>query len=353
MTCGVPGANVYISATHNHSAPTFGGQWFDTACEKIATASAMAVNDLSDSDIFIGRGKTTGMAIVRHYVDANGNYATVSPMKADGAALDTTTIRSVSEADDTMQLIRFKREGKKDIIALNWQAHFAHAYDKAPAAISSDMAHYIREDIEAGDDDALVAYFSGASGNINLNAPNNSQRKYRNYKAVAEAFAKVALEVMKDENLTEVNSGKIKITKTVYAARHKKDSPEEIEAAYERLASGTGDVLRETGDSYVISRNHSDFSHLRISALSFGDLAFVTAPYEMFDNNGVQIKEGSPFKMTFVLTISDGSFAYMPSYEAWTEYGGYETWATYFDIGVAEAIVGEFISMLESHKRMS
>ena len=347
MVCGIPTDDIFISATHNHSGPNFSSSSAPIFV-KIANAAKAAVEDLADTEIFIGRGKTTGMAWVRRYVDANGNYATVSPTKPDGAWLDTNTTRSVSDADDTMQFVRFKREDKKDIIMTNWQVHLAHAVDAAPNAISSDMAHYIREGIEEGDDDALVVYFAGASGNINLNAPNNAQRKYRNYQAVAREFARIALEVMKDENLIKVNSGKINVTKKIYSARHKQDSEEEIRAARTRLKEGTGDVLHQAGDRYLVARNKSAASDLRIAAISFGDLAFITAPYEMFDNNGVQIKSGSPFKMTFILTNSDGAFAYMPSYEAWTEYGGYETWATYFDTGVAEELVGEYLNMLKS-----
>ena len=174
MVCGIPADDIFISATHNHSGPNFSRSSAPTFV-KIANAAKEAVDDLADTEIFIGRGKTTGMAWVRRYVDANGNYATVSPTKPDGAWLDADTTRSVSDADDTMQLVRFKREDKKDIIMTNWQAHLAHAADAAPNAISSDMAHYIREDIEEGDDDALVVYFAGASGNINLNAPNAAQ----------------------------------------------------------------------------------------------------------------------------------------------------------------------------------
>ena len=69
-------------------------------------------------------------------------------------------------------------------------------------------------------------------------------------------------------------------------------------------------------------------------------------PYEMFDTNGMQVKEQSPFKMTLVLTNSDGAYAYVPSYEACTEYGGYETEATYFGAGVAEQVVAQFLDML-------
>ena len=349
LATGVPVRNIFVSAVHNHSAPNFRALR-QHILDGAADASKDAMDDLTDTQVFIGTGKTTGMAFVRRYVDANGNYASVRPNNPDGASLDSTTTRCVSEADDTVQVIRFKREGSKDIIMTNWQAHLAHAIDSNPGVVSSDMLHYMRYQIESRDDDVQLAYFAGASANINLNAPNTSERKYRDYMDVAAAFAKVVNNVIKDENLTQVDAGKIKIKTENYFARHAKDSEEEIAAARKRLENGEGNVLKQAADTYLIARNRKTQTNLTVSAICFGDIAFITAPYEMFDNNGAQIKERSPFKMTFILTNADGAYAYMPSYEACTIYGGYETEATYFATGVAEKLVNKYVNMLERLK---
>ena len=204
----------------------------------------------------------------------------------------------------------------------------------------------MRRDVEAGDDDVLLVYFAGASGNINLTPPNDSARKYNGYADVAQALAKVTLEVIKDENLTSIQAGKITVKKEVYKAETKKETAEEIEAARYRIANGIGSYLSLRGDEFIVDRNRYKSIDLRISALSFGELAFITAPYEMFDTNGMEIKEASPFKMTFILTNSDGAWVYMPSYKAATEYGGYDARATYFADGVAERLVAEYLRML-------
>ena len=150
------------------------------------------------------------------------------------------------------------------------------------------------------------------------------------------------LDTIKDEKLTEIEGGRIVFEKAVYKGKHKHDSAAAVQAAQKRLNNGGDDP----GDKYMVARNRNEYTSLRISAVAFGDFAFVTVPYEMFDNNGVQIKDASSFKMTFVLTNSDGDYAYMPSYEACTEYGGYETEATYFDTGVAEELVAQYNAML-------
>ena len=92
---------------------------------------------------------------------------------------------------------------------------------------------------------------------------------------------------------------------------------------------------------------------LYLGSISFGDLAFIGVPYEMFDNNGVQIKEGSPFNTTFILTAAGGYWGYIPSIEYFTEYGGYEVDATQFAQGTGEKLVDEYLKLLKQHKGIS
>ena len=81
-----------------------------------------------------------------------------------------------------------------------------------------------------------------------------------------------------------------------------------------------------------------------------GDLAFAMAPYEMYDTNGVEIKQGSPYKMTFVLTLANGpSMGYLPTRLNF-EHGGYAADTCRFKPGIGEALAEEFIKMLNDLK---
>ena len=228
----------------------------------------------------------------------------------------------------------------------NWQGHLAHAVNEYPNAITADLAYYIRSGVEEKDSDALIAYYAGASGNLNLTAPNSAAKKYENYQAVGKALANKVLEISKLDKMTKLEAGKISATKETYNGKTRKDPADVVAAAKAKKENGTDTAA----DRYIVSRNSEETKAMTLGAISFGDLGFVSVPYEMFDNNGVQLKEGSPFEMTFVLTNAWGDFAYMPSYEAWTIYGGYETTATYFDAGVAEKIVEELLGMLKAQK---
>jgi len=81
-------------------------------------------------------------------------------------------------------------------------------------------------------------------------------------------------------------------------------------------------------------------------AISFGDIGFASSPYEMFDTNGVQVREGSPFKMTFVCSYTNGSFGYVPSSIAFP-HGAYEVFVSRFTRYTGDACADEMVRLLK------
>ena len=108
--------------------------------------------------------------------------------------------------------------------------------------------------------------------------------------------------------------------------------------------------LQIIGKNYpgVTKANAKVTIDIPIFAISMGDVAFVTAPYEMFCESGKEIKENSPFKTTFVATCANNGLSYMPT-KATFHYNGemaYEVKCTKFAEGTAELLVAEYITML-------
>ncbi len=75
------------------------------------------------------------------------------------------------------------------------------------------------------------------------------------------------------------------------------------------------------------------------------DVAFVGFNVEMLTEIGMQIKSGSPFKNTFVITHCNGSSGYLPPAELYKE-GGYEVTSTRFEIGSSDMVVRKALRML-------
>ncbi len=60
-------------------------------------------------------------------------------------------------------------------------------------------------------------------------------------------------------------------------------------------------------------------------ALRVDDLAIASIPFETFAETGLEIKEKSPFKSTFTISLANGWYGYLPTPEH-HDLGGYETW---------------------------
>jgi neutral ceramidase len=75
------------------------------------------------------------------------------------------------------------------------------------------------------------------------------------------------------------------------------------------------------------------------------DIAFVGFNVEMLTEIGMEIKAGSPFKYTFVITHCNGSSGYLPPAELYKE-GGYEINSTRFEIGSSDLVVKKALRML-------
>jgi hypothetical protein len=95
------------------------------------------------------------------------------------------------------------------------------------------------------------------------------------------------------------------------------------------------------------------------SVVTFGQLAFAAYPYEPFDCNGKEVREGTvgnpnyaeedqlenPFDMTIVCSLANGSRGYLPSAEGYKN-GGYERDTTPYAAGTGEIMVTEFLQLL-------
>ena len=85
---------------------------------------------------------------------------------------------------------------------------------------------------------------------------------------------------------------------------------------------------------------------LRSTDMSIGEIAFATTPYEMHDTNGMQVKEGSPFQMTFMCAYTNGQYNYVAADHAYI-LGGYEVNGGRFVRGTGEAVVARLDAMLD------
>ena len=112
--------------------------------------------------------------------------------------------------------------------------------------------------------------------------------------------------------------------------------------AYAQSKDGVSDIVESPYHaSKIISWNtNKGLKHdVELTAVSIGDVSFASFPGELFDTNGMFIKQNSPYAMTFILGYSNGSQGYIASAYAYL-YTTYETTNTIACPGTAELYAG-------------
>jgi len=323
---GIPKENVIINATHTHSSPAMYNSnvtgmakytkiYYETAKE----IAEEALRDLAPAQILIGQSETEGLSYVRRYVNkVTGEYLgkNLSPGQ------DPNVVAHESEEDEVLQVIRFDRSEKKDVVLVNWQCHPTAPGGENSFDVSADFISTLREQAEA-DYDVLVSYHQGAAGNLAQTGylqgdRNNSADFYQQGRDIAAVVGKAL------QNATAVQSGKIRAKITNYKGTFK-----------EEILNGT--QTRAYGES------------IPLYTITCGDLAFCSIPGELHDSLGRDLREASPYKMTFLCGYSNGMNGYIPASFSFPN-GGYEVGQTHYVQGTGEALIAAHLTELNAQK---
>lgn len=311
---GIPATQIWMATTHNHSAPAVSAddssivEYGKYLRQQIVKSADDALADRKPAKMHITDTNPEKLNFVRHYLMKNGSYAGDN----FGDQSFSNCVAHATEVDDQMQLIKFTREGAKDVVLMNWQGHpTGHGEDANRFQVLScvtTITNLVEDAL-----DCHMAYVLGASGNVNSTTRIKAERitkSYSDYKEIYGLLAQHAIDAA--ANFREVKTGKIQVLGENCACNFKQ-------------GSATRDIP--------------------LSAFAIGDVAFAGAPYEMFCENGMFIKENSPFAMTFVSTCTNGYNSYIPSSPTY-EYGGYEVNGTDLAQGSGERLADAFVSML-------
>ena len=359
---GVPVNNIAISASHTHSAPDMDNgnvagvsTWTNTLIKLLVECADEAMEDRAPADMYVTSTQTDGLNFVRRYELEDGHVEGYESIIRDSGLAITG---HESEADHTLQLLKFDRgEGKTPILVANYQTHPHRGGSANDTSMTADLVGAFRDEVtkKLGYD---VVYFTGASGNVNPYSMIKEENITADYKTQGVALAQYAIDA--DSTYTAVNGGTVRgkqvdFTGTIdHTEDHLKDVAKEAQALWKE----TNDIMTVTNafidqgihgpyhaNAIVNKAGMNETESFTVYAVSFGDIGFAVAPYEMFDTNGMYIKDNSPFTMTFVATCANGSNGYIPSSLAWDN-RGYEVDTCRFLKGTGEELATLYTEML-------
>jgi len=317
---GVPIANIMIGTTHSHASPDVTKESTYTAIERynkflqeqMVEAAKQALADRKPAKMQFTTVQPQNINSIRHYIMSDGSYAGDNFGSFGGGR---TIVSHVRDVDNNLQLVKFVREGGKDIIMMNWQGHPSGHGDHRTKIMSWPCT--VTGAVEEGLG-VHCMYVMGASGNVNNSSRIAEEKVYKTYEERALALAKY---VINAKDYVDAETGPVQV----------------LAQSAECYAKGGGSPTKVDLDVYAI-----------------GDFAVAAAPYEMYCENGEAVKAGSPFKMTFVSSCTNGRGSYIPSISTW-DYNNkpdvvYGISKTQYEPGAAEILESTFVSMLKELK---
>lgn len=363
---GIAKNRIFFSASHTHSGVDHDAiyeqtrNYLEDFYVNMTSYVVNAVEDLAPATIqtaSIDLISTDGnsLNLSRRYIGDDGNaYSSIDSSKSYAAPEGA---ERESASDPQMQLIRFVREGKTDVVMSNWQAHPTGWASATYGRVSAENWKYFRESVESQLSDTVCTFFLGAAGNLG-NAPSDIRASFQSidgntYAAYVSGSTQSTLEGM----------GNLMASYAVYALNN---STTNVASGALKVANHTFETESYyfTGtDTYKADMSKYKAIDMDLNAITIGDsIGFITAPYEMFHENGQQIKayaESLGINTCFVLTNSMGENKYIGSDNAFENdstdgaYSSFGVRTCRFVQGTAEALIDQYAKMLAGLKGQS
>ncbi|MDF1744124.1 MAG: hypothetical protein P1V19_10525 [Gimesia sp.] len=349
--CKIPATSILLHATHSHSSGPMGmilpGEYDhasefvqELAYEKSSTADAAYLETVVDQSVEAiceaykkrnasqcgaGVGIEEQVAFNRRFFMRNGLSVThPRPGNPD-------IVKPAGPVDPEVGVIGvWDEQGELKGCIVNFVCHAT----TNPGGISANYIYYVEQVIRGVyGKDAIVVFLAGASGDVtqvdNLSKfarrPSEESARFVGGRVGAEAV-KVLLSMPRGN--FETIASKTKMLKIP----RRKPTPERVKKAIATVKAGPA---KSNAVDWVFAKEivlldarlqKEPVAEVEIQAVQIGPVVLLTDPAEFFCQLGLDIKAGSPFPMTFPVSLANGCVGYVPTKEAFDKNGGgYET----------------------------
>lgn len=339
----IPVANILVNCTHTHHAPStmvLHGYGLDDTFTKrvqdaIIQAARQANANLSRNDckfLFdVGKEETVGQNS-RQLLD-DGQIYWIGPR--------TNFVRATGPFDPELAVFAFQENDKLRALIFNHSTHTIGT--RQPGKRSPSFYGLAAQEIES-ELGGVVCFLEGASGSThNLNLPcDEMTRRIRS----------AVLDGVKGAEARPVTRlAAVKRPFKFHVRNFDEKAEDEAVTRYCRKYAGAyGEtvikVFRDMRARLVAQRGQERETWLQV--LLIGDVAIAGVPAEFFTQLGLDIKNRSPFRYTYVAELANDWIGYLPNREG-HKLGGYQVWTGYHSYAeprTGERMVEEIVSML-------
>ena len=345
-TTGIPRANILISATHTHHAPstiTVHGYGRDEVfCQRLRAGIIRAVQQ---ADANLGDDES-------HFYFHQGEENTIGGnsrlLLADstiwwvGSRADA--VRPTGPFDPQLPVLIF-RDTDDQPQALMYN-HSTHTIGTCNGDVRSPSFYGLTAQELEAELGGSVCFMPGAFGsthNVTEVPPAEAVKRLKG--AITEAMERA--KPMPVEKLASIQHPFTFKVRTFDEAVEDEKVSSYCHKRVPEGADSTINVFRSMRQ--VLAPQQGQARETTLQAMVIGEVALVGVPGELFTGLGVDLKERSPFLHTYVVSLANDWMGYLPDREAHT-LGGYQTWMglhSYAEEGTGERMVDECLRMLQ------
>lgn len=366
---GCEAKDVFVAATHTHTGPNISNTtlpidkaYVESLKHFAARAARTALNDLHPSQMHFNQDVIPNLCFVRRFRMKDGSVCT------NPGAGNPDILCPMSEADDSIRLLKITREGAGDIVLVNFQCH-ADVCKKIDNkfAVSADYPGAVCKVLEDAMPGSHCLYCNGTAGDlVQGNQMVVSPWNTRCWEHALHMGRSIAGKVLgMYYHATPVEAGPVRTVEKRIEIPLKEPTEEDLirsQKVVDDYASGAF-VLRKKAPGVMedittlyeartliaLHRNGDKTAPVCVSAFSVGDFSGACIPGEGFCEIGKRIRAAEYFPAQFTLGLTNGGEGYYPMADAF-EVNGYEARTSKFKPGVGELLAETACELLAQLK---
>lgn len=369
---GVPAESIYLQCLHQHTTVRIGWNlnvrkemianrfedetYYNRLYRKYVDVAKMAIANLCEAKMSVGEQETAEpLAFIRRYRMKDGSTKT-NPSSEEMDQVEGP----LGEADNTVRLIRFKREGEKDIALVNFSTH-PDVIGKTK--FTADWPGFVRRMTEADIPDTHCIFLNGAEGDSNhinrtKNPPKMKQFGYEYSAHMGRVITDAVLEMW--NNTTEKEVSKVSSQfRMVYTPTNTAliDQVEKYQKLKDECRAGTyvPANMEEYADIFRVAELYTQplFQKIPLTVIGIGEVVLVGYGGEPFTKYPADVRAENPDLFVIASCNTNGEAGYLPTKEAFTE-GGYESKSSNFTVELSNTLhetVREMLTAINSWER--
>lgn len=361
---GIPADRIAVAATHSHTGPLFHGvlrsrfhsdavaaKGKDEAeavdypallAERVADAVESAQKSAAPMRLSVGVGRQEGISFNRRFHMKDGSVRT------NPGALNPAVVEAAGPIDPEVGIL-FLRPETSETPAVGLSVFALHLDTVGGSEYSADYPYYLQEELRKQFGPGFFSLFgTGTCGDINH--VDVTKRERLKTDIIGRTLARTV--IGEASALAPIKEPSLAVASAVIELPVQHFSTEEVSEArrvvnnFEKTRPPFLEIVRackivDLADNYKEPSTKLEVQAFRISP----ELAIVTLPGEVFVELGQAIKKASPFPHTFIVELTNGSPAYVPTKKAYQE-GSYEVVNSRLAPGGGEALVATAIDLL-------